>query len=323
MASLYVGLDIGGTKTAVLIVSEGGDVLARAAAPTITASSAAFLAGVIALIEEAMARVTAAPMVRAIGLGIPGQVEPENGIVRRAVNLNLDAYPLARRLSARFDCPALMENDVRTAAIGAYDHLRRTEPVGDIAYVGIGTGISAGLILNGRLHRGAHGMAGEIGHVIVAPEGERCKCGARGCLETIVSGPAIARQGAAFLPSPVHPGAVYEAANRGDPRAEALVGRVSAQLARAIQWLIMTYDVEKVVLGGGVTRAGAAFFNPIMEALAHMRRESPLARAMLPATKVVLLPSDYNAGLWGAIRLARQAVSPSMLAQEEMKHEQA
>ena len=98
--------------------------------------------------------------------------------------------------------------------------------------------------------------------------------------------------------------AVYRAAQAGDPQAQALLAYSSALLGRALQWLVMTYDVEKIVLGGGVTGAGAAFLNPVYEALAQLRLQSALAASMLPDAKIVLLPAEYNAGLWGALRLA-------------------
>lgn len=312
---LFVGLDVGGTKTAALIVDPSDFVLGQITVPTHTANPDELLTTITRAIQAALAEANATPQqIQSIGLGVPGQVDPTTGIVKLAVNLNLQTFPLGPTISARFKAPTFLENDVRTAAIGAFDYLRQTEPVQSIAYVSIGTGIAAGVILNGRLHRGYNGMAGEIGHMTVEPEGHLCNCGLRGCLETIVAGPAIIRQLTATDPqAPVQSaGDVYRAAAQGNPAAQTVVQLVSQYLSRAIQWLIMTYDVEKIVLGGGVTHSGDAFLAPILHELAHLRQQSTLAAELLLDEKLRLIPPDYNPGVWGAVHLANQTSSETI-----------
>lgn len=314
-AQLSVGLDVGGTKTAVLLVDSSGCVQGQATVSTRTATPNELLDTITRATYAALAEANATPrQIKRIGLGIPGQVDPTTGIVKLAVNLNLQTFPLGSTISARFKAPTFLENDVRTAAIGAFDYLRQTEPVQSIAYVSIGTGIAAGVILNGRLHRGHNGMAGEIGHMLVEPDGHLCNCGLIGCLETIVAGPAIIRQLNATAPQTnvQSAGDVYGAAAQGSLAAQQVVQRVSQHLSRAIQWLIMTYDVEKVVLGGGVTRSGDAFLAPILRELAALRQQSTLASELLPNEKLHLIPSDYNPGVWGAVHLASQTVSETV-----------
>jgi predicted NBD/HSP70 family sugar kinase len=251
---MFVGLDIGGTKTAVLVVDQDLTFQARHQAQTQTASPALFVEGITAAIEHALHLAGAGPgQLMAIGAGLPGRVIPETGAVQTAVNLNLDAFPFGPVLSAQFDVPVILENDVRTAALGTYDQLCAQENIKQLAYLSIGTGISAGFILHGCLYRGCAGMAGEIGHVSV-------------------------------------------------------IQKASQFLARAVQLLIMLYDVEQLVLGGGVARAGAAFLDPINAALAHIRAESHLAQEMLPQSKVMLLPPASDAPTWGAVKLAVQAI---------------
>jgi glucokinase len=317
-ATLLVGLDIGGTKTAVLIVDQQLQPRAHLIMPTETADPDRLLGGIVRAVSLALEQ--AAPARRAepiagIGVGVPGQVYPATGEVRQAVNLNLVTYPLGPALSAAFNAPCLLENDARAAAMGAYQQAQQSAPVRHLAYLTIGTGIAAGLVLDGRLYRGAHGMAGEIGHILMEPDGARCNCGARGCLEALAAGPAIARLAAQMMPQqrgqPLTAATVYQAAAHGDPAAQRVTQRVSHYLSRAIQWLIMSYDVERVVLGGGVARAGDAFLQPILQALAGLRAQSALAEAMLPDEKVALLPPGYDAGVWGAIWLARQAAHPA------------
>ena len=310
-AQLFVGLDVGGTKTAVLLADPSGCVLGQAVVPTRSANPDELLDTITRAIHAVLAEANATPQqIQSIGLGVPGQVDPTTGIVKLAVNLNLQAFPLGPTLAARFKAPAFLENDVRTAAIGAFDYLRQTEPVQSMAYLSIGTGLAAGVILHGRLYRGHNGMAGEIGHMIAEPDGRLCNCGLHGCLETIVAGPAILRQMHDADPTTngENAGDVYETAVQGNPAAQRVVQRVSQHLSRAVQWLIMTYDVEKIVLGGGVTRSGDAFLAPILHELARLRQQSTLAAELLLDEKLRLIPPDYNPGVWGAVHLANQTV---------------
>ncbi len=314
-AQLSVGLDVGGTKTAALLVDPTGSVLGQSTVPTHTTNPDELLATITGAIHAVLAEANATPQqIQSIGLGVPGQVNPATGVVKLAVNLNLQKFPLGSTISARFKVSTFLENDVRTAAIGAFNYLRQNEPVQSIAYVSIGTGIAAGVILNGRLHRGNNGMAGEIGHIMFEPHGHLCNCGLRGCLETIVAGPAIIRQMNATNPKSKiqSAGDVYEAAIQGSKAARTIVQHVSQHLSRVIQWLIMTYDVEKIVLGGGVTRSGDAFLAPILHELARLRQQSTLAADLLLDEKLYLIPPDYNPGVWGAVHLAGQTVSETV-----------
>lgn len=309
---LTAGLDIGGTKMALQLADVNGRIAATATAATPTASPEQFWRGVFTLINDALAAHDLSPAALAgIGVGIPGRVDVARGDVYTAVNLNLTHYPLGEALAAEFGVPVVVENDVRAAAVGAYDWLSRETAVRHLAYLNLGTGVSAGLILNGQLHRGARGMAGEIGHVVVEPDGQRCNCGQRGCLETIISGPALLRQTAALFPESEDATAVslYTAAAAGHTAAAALVDRIAHAVTFAIQWLVMACDVTHIVLGGGVTRLGPPFIRPVQDELNRLRAASPLMRTMITADMVQQLPADYNAGAWGAIKLVQQRLA--------------
>ncbi|MFN2161703.1 MAG: ROK family protein [Candidatus Promineifilaceae bacterium] len=299
---LFVGLDIGGTKTAVLVSDRSMNVLGWGTAPTVTSSPQALVEGIYRAVEDVLAaRGLATDDLLAVGAGVPGMVDPQTGIVQLAVNLNLHTFPLGSALSERFGVPVVLENDVRAASLGAYRWLKNISPQRFMAYLSIGTGISAGLVADGRLYRGAHGMAGEIGHVIFDPDGDRCACGLSGCLETISAGPSIARQWA-------HNGGtaeeVFAAAKQGDLAAQLVIQQAAQGVARAVQLLVMAYDVDRVVLGGGVMNAGDVFLEPIYAALAEMRAQSPLAERMLAADKVVAAPKEADVARWGAVMLA-------------------
>jgi predicted NBD/HSP70 family sugar kinase len=162
-------------------------------------------------------------------------------------------------------------------------------------------------------------MAGEIGHASVEPNGLRCNCGAYGCLETVAAGPAIALQASQAVAAgqdtrlqtaePITAKSVYEAARLNDSVARQIVQKASAYLARAVQWLFMTYDVDQLVIGGGVSHDSDDFLQPILDELHRMRAQSDLLNLLLDDRKVALLPNDYNAGVWGAIALAMQHTS--------------
>jgi len=308
--SYWLGIDIGGTKIAVIVLNQDNQVMGQALLPTATTTPAHLVNGVIAAADHALSQAHLdLNQIAGVGIGIPGQVNTHTGEVTLAVNLNLSNYPLGQELSQRWGKPVILENDVRVAAVGAYYHLTQPSvlsPHSSLVYLSIGTGIAAGVVLNGQLHRGVNGLAGEVGHITVNPQGERCACGQTGCLETIVAGPGIVRQARQAGLAVTHAGEVYAAASQGHPSAQAIVQQVSAALGQAIQWLVLTYDVEKVILGGGVTRAGASFLDPILQDVAQRRATSSLLQLLLPEDKIALLPPGFNAGVWGAIALAQQ-----------------
>jgi glucokinase len=172
------------------------------------------------------------------------------------------------------------------------------------------------------LHRGARGLAGEIGHIVLDPSGPRCACGLHGCFEALAAGPAIARRAAERLAagdtstlsdfSPPSAADVFAAAGAGDRVAAEIATEVGGHVARAIHELVMAYDVEVVVLGGGVAGAGDAFLDPILRALDRLRDVSPLAREVLRPGVVHLLPADADAGAWGAVVLAASAAADAV-----------
>lgn len=314
---LLVGVDVGGSKIAVLVVDGLERVLAREVADTAAGPQEGATDQIAAVIDRTLRTANAGiEDVAAIGVGVPGRVDPLTGAVTLAVNLGWSDLPLGAQLEARFGRPCAVENDVRAAAFGL--HRRRVVgDVEDLAYLAVGTGVSAGVMLHGRLHRGARGLAGEIGHVVIDPAGARCACGERGCLETFVSGSAIARLACeaietgrvTTLAATTDPSAVdvYRAAAAGDAVALEIADSVGRRLAWAIHLLVMTYDVERVVLGGGVSHAGATFLRPIEEELDRLRATSELAREQLVPGIAQLLPAGADAGAWGAVSIADTA----------------
>jgi glucokinase-like ROK family protein len=316
-ADILAGIDVGGSKIAVVLATTDLAPIGRHVIPT-GAGDAGYAVDRIAHALESTLQEAgrATEDLCAIGVGVPGRVEPADGTVTLAVNLGWHDLPLGPRLAARFGVPVGIENDVRAAAAGL--HARHVTGDGaDLAYLGIGTGISAGVVMDGVLHRGPRGLAGEIGHVVLEPGGPRCACGLRGCFEAVASGRGIGELAQAAVDAgeettlpkgkPCTAVDVYREAKAGDQVCRRIVERAGRYVARAVHELVMTYDVRRVVLGGGVTHAGVPFLDPVTRALDELRAASELAREALPADVVHLLPPDADAGGWGGVILARSA----------------
>ena len=300
------GIDIGGTKIATLIVDAAGVVLGRATHPSTVADQANAAAAIAACLDDALAHTTIArDDLEAIGVGVPGRVDPDRGHVTLAVNLGWTDFALRDVLEHALGRPVVIENDARAAAIGLHGR-GIGGPSDDIAYLAVGTGIAAGVILDGRLHRGARGLAGEIGHAIADASGPRCACGQHGCLEAFASGPSIARRAGDASAKEV-----YRAAASGDASATELVDDVGRRLAWAIHTLVLAYDVERVIVGGGVSHAGDPFERPLRRELARLRAASDFAGELLPADIVHILPPEAEPGAWGAVAIARSILQGS------------
>lgn len=316
--SLLAGVDIGGSKIAVLVADRSLAVRGRHLARTDVGSPDRAVDQILAALDAALADAGGSRIeLAAVGVGVPGRVDRASGTVSLAVNLGWERLPFGSLLRDRLDRPVEVENDVRAAAAGLHDRAVLGD-LADLAYLSIGTGISAGVVLGGRLHRGPRGMAGEIGHVVLDPTGPLCPCGLRGCFEALASGPAIARQAEVALRSgrtssleshrPLTAVDVFDHAAGGDPLAFEIVEAVGGWIARAVHELVMAFDVRRVALGGGVASAGETFLAPIDRGLDRLRDASPLARAALPPDVVAVLGAGAEVGPWGALILARSAL---------------
>ena len=320
--TLLVGADIGGTKTAILITEGDGRVIGHHLAPTAVGAPDRAADSIAALVRTALADAGASTNdVAALGVGVPGRVDRERGHVTLAVNLDWDDLPLGPRLEARLGIPTYLENDVRAAALGL--HKRGVfGDSGSLAFLAIGTGISAGVVLNGTLHRGAAGLAGEIGHVVIDRDGPRCTCGMTGCFEAIAAGPAIvARAIDGWAASddfpergnlrPIGADAVFAAASVGDPVATQVIADAGRAVAWGVHLLALAYNVDHLVIGGGVLHAGEPFIAPIRQELDRYRASSQLAEEVLGPDLVQFLPPGADAGAWGALTIAREALTAS------------
>ncbi len=313
-----VGVDIGGSKIAVLVVDADDAVGARRLVAAASAVPDEAIAQIAAVIREAVAEAGATLAdVAAVGLGVPGRVDTATGDVTFAVNLGWQHLPLGRRLEDALGVRCVVENDVRAAAVGLHEG-QTFGASDDLVFLGIGTGISAGVILDGRLHRGVRGLAGEIGHVVLDPDGATCACGLRGCFETIAAGAGIARAAReaveAATVSGIQPTTlaaladptaadVFAAAAAGDEAAARIVNRAADAIARMVHELVLAYDVELVVIGGGISRAGDPLLQRVKAGLDRIGAPSAFAAELLAETDVRLVGADHDIGTRGAIAL--------------------
>ncbi|MDO8151742.1 ROK family protein [Isoptericola sp. b408] len=305
-----VGLDIGGTKTLAVLLAPDGTVAAQTRLPTAPGPRGVLDGAVRAV--EGVTRAADVPVedVTGVGVGIPGLVDAVDGSVRHAVNLGLDgeAFELATLLSARLGGIGVgVENDLNVAAIGAAHLLEVADPTSgpvDLAFLALGTGLAAGVVLDGRLRRGSHGAAGEIGHVPVDPAGPPCACGQRGCLELYASGSAISAvwPTTSGRPAPVE---LFEAAEAGDPRAVAVRDRYASAVAAAVRLLVLSVDVRYVVLGGGVSQLGRPLLEAVQGALEDESAASGFLRSLDLPGRVRLAPGRVPVGAVGAAVVGR------------------
>jgi len=184
--------------------------------------------------------------------------------VTHALNLGLEGLELGAHLTDRFGRPVRVDNDVNAAALGAYHLLGHT---GSLAYLNLGTGLAAGFVLDGALWRGSRGAAGEIGHIPIDPAGPMCHCGQRGCLEVVASGSAIARAWPTDDPRPAS--ALFASAAAGDPSAVEVRRRLVEHVAAAVRLLVLTVDVDRIVIGGGLSSLGGPLLDDAAMLLLH------------------------------------------------------
>jgi glucokinase len=312
--TLAIGIDVGGTKVAGGLVEEDGTIVHRMRRDTPSLDAAATESTIAELV---LALAAEAGEVAAVGIGAAGFVDPTGSTVRFAPNLAWREEPLRARVEDRTGLTVTVENDGNTAAwaevrFGAGSGER------DVIVVGIGTGISGGLVLAGQIYRGRWGTAGEWGHLRLVPDGRPCGCGRRGCWEQYASGNALvreARERAAALPeaaagllslgdgSPtgLTGPMVTTAARDGDPLALACFAEVGRWLGRGVAEVVSVLDPGLVVVGGGVSEAGEMLLAPARVEFAN----AVVGATHRPLAPFVAATLGNDAGLVGAADLAR------------------
>ena len=299
MTALRVGVDIGGTKTEAVVLGPDGGVVAQLRVPTGFGAES-----VVATAVQAVTSVVGTSLadVTSIGVGIPGAVDTSLGRVSHALNLGVESLDLGAELTRALavTVPVRVENDVNAAALGAF-HLLELPPTASMGYLNLGTGLAAGLVLGGTLWRGSRGAAGEIGHILVDPNGPLDLDGQPGGLEVMASGSGIARQWGTGESNSVT--AVLDAADSGDPRAIDIRRRLFESVATSIRILVLTVDVDVVVIGGGISRLGPRLLGGVDAIFDGWASNSPFIRSLELPSRVRLLPEGSPVAALGAAYL--------------------
>ncbi|MCI1224044.1 ROK family protein [Bifidobacterium sp.] len=298
---IAIGVDVGGTKIEAVMVDLHGNVLASQRTPT-HRGNAAVLHDITMLCQQLIAARPGATA-QSIGIGIPGQVDSDSGVIHSAVNLGISEFAVADEAAALLHAPVHVENDVNAAALGAMAVLGvSTRPNVADAFINLGTGLAAGIIRSGRIDHGATGICGEIGHIAVEPHRFACPCGQRGCLETVASGSAVERLW------PVKHGAampdLMAKAQTGDAKANEMLDMVVAGVCRAVQITALCVDPATIIIGGGLTRAGQPFFDRITAMLRELASGSAFLTSAAIDRRIIAAPAGRPIGAIGAAKAA-------------------
>jgi glucokinase len=260
-------LDVGGSTIKGAVVDAAGTVLARRRRPTPARDRPAgeVLAAVVAAADELTAAAPAGVAVRGVGVVVCGIVDERRGLAVHAENVGWRDLPVRSLVERAAGLPVGFGHDVRAGALAEW-RLGAGRGLEDLVFVPVGTGVSAGIVVQGRLLTGG-GYAGEIGH-LDAGHGEPCACGGRGCVEAVASAAAVARRYAAASGRPVAgAGEVAERMVAGDPVARRVWAEAVEALALALAWTSVVLAPQAILVGGGLARSGGLLFEPLGQAL--------------------------------------------------------
>ena len=288
---MIIGIDLGGTKIAAAAADERGKIITDINIPTEAYKGQGHVIGVIKkaaynLIKGQKSKI------KAIGIGVPGPILYEQGIVISPPNLpGWKRVNLKKILEKEFHIPIFLDNDANCAALGEA-HFGAGKNVRHFIYITVSTGIGGGIIIDRKLYRGADGAAGEFGHMIIDSKGFTCGCGNVGCFEAMASGTAIKKRAG------MDAIAVELAARQGDEKARAVIAETAHYLSIGIANLVNIFNPELVIVGGGVSKMRELLFTPV-------RQEFKKYAHALPAksVKIVRAKLGGNSGVLGAAAL--------------------
>jgi glucokinase len=314
MEPYSIGVDLGGTNLRVAAIDPQGNILEKVSAPAnYTHGPAPIVAQIVEIVRRV--RTTSSGVLKGVGIGVPGYIDIQAGVVMGAANLpGFEGFPVRDEIQRHLATPILLENDANAAALGE-KWLGAGRDVKNLILLTLGTGIGGGIVINGKVLHGNHGMAGEFGHMTVIPDGNPCGCGNCGCLEKHASATAIAAMGRMM-----HFGReinssqdVYDLALEGNERAHRIFEAMGRALGIAIANLINAFDFPLYLISGGPLPAWD-FFAPSMFAeikkrsFTYVRNGTRVEKALLGA----------DAGLFGAAYLPFQYdAAPVLLSTEK------
>src|SRR5205807_5841549 len=291
---MIAGIDLGATQVRLAIARSDGRIVATTRNRTAVLRTPRRVAEWVA---DQVGRLTEGEPLRCVGVGAPGPTEPVRGVLVNPPNLpGWTNVPLAALLREVLGCPVYLENDANLAAVAEFHH-GAGRGSDTMIYITWSSGVGAGLILNGRLFSGAHGAAGELGHMILDPAGPLDSCGQRGCVEVYCGGNSLARETGEAAAD------LFEQAANGDARAADRVRQAATSMGHALINVANLFDPEMIVMGGGVTRS----WRQVAPIMGQVLRSSPFVRpARRPRLRRARLAD--RAGLVGAVEWARQHI---------------
>ena len=313
---LYIGIDVGGTTAKAGVVDEEGKILAKSVCKTGKERAFEDIAADMAELCRRVVRESGHEMadIAAVGVGIPGEQDPKSGLVAFCNNLGWVNVPLMQRLREALGLGVYVDNDANVAAL-AESAFGASRDVKSSILVTLGTGVGGGIVENRRVRTGAHGVGGEIGHMVVVVDGEKCNCGHRGCWEKYASATAIIRMGRALMEekpdcalarqlggdaAQLNAKAVLDLAKAGDADCMGIFETYVKYLCVGLANLINIYDPDMIVLGGGVAYAGDFLLDAVRAALGDYVYCPALSWA-----RVELARMGNDAGIIGAAMLGR------------------
>ncbi|MGE5590520.1 MAG: ROK family protein [Bacillota bacterium] len=304
-----VGLDLGGTFVKGVLVDPAGQVRGEVQRNTPVADGPTQVArAVVQAIQDLKDQAPAGVSPDAVGLASPGAIDVRNGIVVDASNLGLKNVPLVRLVQEQCGLPVFLDHDVRTAAFGELV-LGSAVGLGHVFFLTLGTGIGGAVIMNGRIYTGSHELAGEIGHMVLDPEGDLCACGKRGCLETYASASWVVRRVrelGGFGPE-LDGERVATLVEQGDPVATAVWQRAASALGLALANYTVLFDPDRIILGGGLSEAGELLLEPVRQAM--RRHLDPCYSVSLTRGALGAAAGRLGAAVMAQRRLTADAVS--------------
>jgi glucokinase len=296
LKNLSVGIDVGGTFAKIGLVNDKGEVLQAVQIPTEPSKGPQnFVRRAAAILNEWT--------FGSVGLGLAGGVDSKTGTLLFVPNLKgWTGFSFKKAFSKSLGVSVVVDNDANVAVWGGYVVALKKKPR-TVVGLTLGTGVGGGLIIDGRLHRGATGSAGEIGHMTLELNGPRCQCGRRGCLEAYAGTHGILREARARmrrLPFPLTPKAIADAALAGDPGARKVWETVGARLGQGLANLVLILNPDAILLLGGVARAGNLVLAPVRRVFKAQPFLEPFGKVVLSA------PVDRDWGVVGAALLSRE-----------------
>ena len=303
---MYIGVDVGGTSIKTGVVNHEGDIIAKAAVPTPRNDNDAFCKAILKCIKDAMNVAALKPSdIEAIGVGSPGMVDRDNGVLRKANNIGFSNVPVRKYLKENLsDVSVLVENDANCAALGEF---YKTNNLKNFIYITLGTGVGGGIIINGSLFTGTDGAAGELGHMVTHAGGRECCCGRKGCWETYASVTGLIKTTCehrkeikGISPDEKITGrTVFDLAKKGDDAARRVRDMWIEEVAIGIVDIINIFRPDEILIGGAISKEGDTLLLPIIDFV----NKNAFGSGELSMPRIAISRVGEDAGIIGAAML--------------------